>query len=33
MLHDIIDEQRNCLDVRINIAGKNIFFTCFPYNL
>ena len=29
MLHDIIDEQRNCLDVRINIAGKKYFFHVF----
>ena len=33
MLHAIITEQGNCLDVRDGISEKILFFTCFPINL
>ena len=36
MLHGIINEQENCLDVKDDILEKKIlfftFFTCFPIN-
>ena len=34
MLHGIINEQGNCLDVTDDISGKSIlFFICLPINL
>ena len=33
MLHDIINEQGNCLDVRDDISENYNYFTCFPVNL
>ena len=33
MLHDIINEQRNNLDVRDDISEKILFFIRFPLNL
>ena len=32
MLHGIINEQGNCLDVRDDISEKNTVFKCFPIN-
>ena len=33
MLHGIMNEQENCLEVRDDISEKNTIFTCFPFNL